>query len=48
MSQGFPKKKRFDLISQINRSSASISANLAEVLEDFCNFDQAILLYSTA
>ena len=30
MSQLFPKEERFDLVSQINRASASISANLAE------------------
>jgi four helix bundle protein len=41
MSQGFPKEERFDLISQINRSSASISANLAEGYGRSSNFDQA-------
>ena len=41
MSQGFPKEERFDLISQINRSSASISANLAEGSGRSSNFDQA-------
>jgi four helix bundle protein len=37
----FPKEERFELISQINRSSASISANLAEGSERASNFDQA-------
>lgn len=40
-SQLFPKEERFDLISQINRSSASISANLAEGSGRSLNFDQA-------
>lgn len=40
-SQLFPKEERFDLISQINRSSASISANLAEGSGRSSNFDQA-------
>ena len=31
MSRLFPNEERFDLTSQINRSSASISANIAEV-----------------
>jgi four helix bundle protein len=51
MSQGFPKEERFDLISQINRSSASISANLAEGSGRSSNFDQAHftnMSYSTA
>ena len=30
MSRLFPNEERFDLTSQINRSSASISANIAE------------------
>jgi four helix bundle protein len=51
MSQGFPKEERFDLISQINRSSASISANLAEGSGRASNLDQAHftnMSYSTA
>jgi four helix bundle protein len=51
MSQGFPKEERFDLISQINRSSASIAANLAEGSGRSSNFDQAHftnMSYSTA
>jgi four helix bundle protein len=40
MSQGFPKEERFDLISQINRSSV-YSANLAEGSGRSSNFDQA-------
>ena len=51
MSQGFPKEERFDLISQINRSSASILANLAEGSGRSSNFDQAHftnMSYSTA
>ncbi len=41
MSRLFPNEERFDLISQINRSSASISANLAEGSGRATNFDQA-------
>ena len=37
----FPKEERFELSSQINRSSASISANLAEGSGRASNFDQA-------
>lgn len=37
----FPKEERFELTSQINRSSASISANLAEGSGRASNFDQA-------
>jgi four helix bundle protein len=51
MSKEFPKEERFDLISQINRSSASISANLAEGSGRSSNFDQAHftnMSYSTA
>lgn len=41
MSSLFSKQERFDLISQINRASASISANLAEGSGRSSNFDQA-------
>jgi four helix bundle protein len=41
MSRLFPNEERFDLISQINRSSASISSNLAEGSGRASNFDQA-------
>jgi four helix bundle protein len=41
MSSLFPKEERFELISQINRSSASIAANLAEGSGRSSNFDQA-------
>ena len=40
-SRLFPNEERFELISQINRSSASISANLAEGSGRASNFDQA-------
>jgi four helix bundle protein len=40
-SRLFPRGERFELISQINRSSASISSNLAEGSGRASNFDQA-------
>ena len=40
-SRLFPNEESFELISQINRSSASISANLAEGSGRASNFDQA-------
>lgn len=47
----FPKEERFELVSQINRSSSSIAANLAEGSGRSSNFDQAHftnMSYSTA
>jgi len=41
LSQTFLKEERFELISQMNRSSASIAANLAEGSGRSSNFDQA-------
>ncbi|QBN19791.1 four helix bundle protein [Flavobacterium nackdongense] len=41
MSRSFPKEERFELTSQINRSSRSISTNLAEGSGRASNFDQA-------
>jgi four helix bundle protein len=41
MSRLFPNEERFDLTSQINRSSASISANIEEGSGRSSNFDQA-------
>ena len=41
ISRSFPKEERFELTSQINRSSASMSANLAEGSGRASNFDQA-------
>ena len=41
MSRTFPKEERFDLVSQINRSASSITANLAEGSGRASNLDQA-------
>jgi four helix bundle protein len=41
ISRTFPKEERFDLISQINRSASSITANLAEGSGRASNLDQA-------
>jgi len=41
LSRLFPKEERFELVSQINRSSSSIAANLAEGSGRSSNFDQA-------
>ena len=41
LSRLFPKDERFELVSQINRSSSSIAANLAEGSGRSSNFDQA-------
>lgn len=41
MSRFFPIEERFELISQINRASSSISANLAEGSGRSSNLDQA-------
>ncbi|WP_445749684.1 four helix bundle protein [Polaribacter sp.] len=41
MSRLFPKEERFELTSQINRCSSSISANLAEGSGRASNLDQA-------
>jgi four helix bundle protein len=41
LSRLFPNEERFELVSQVNRSSASISANLAEGSGRSSNFDQA-------
>lgn len=41
MSQSFPTDEKFELISQINRSSTSIAANLAEGSGRASNLDQA-------
>jgi four helix bundle protein len=50
LTRTFPNEERFELVSQINRSSASIAANLAEGSGRSSNFDQAHftnLSYST-
>ena len=41
LSRLFPKEERFELVNQINRSSSSISANLAEGSGRASNMDQA-------
>lgn len=41
LSRTFPKEERYELTSQINRSSSSISANLAEGSGKASNLDQA-------
>jgi four helix bundle protein len=41
LSRTFPKEERYQLTSQINRSSSSISANLAEGSGRASNLDQA-------
>ena len=41
ISRTFPKEERFDLVSQINRSASSITANLAEGSGRASNLDQA-------
>ncbi len=41
MSKSFPKEEQFILTNQINRSSSSISANLAEGSGRSSNLDQA-------
>lgn len=41
LSKTFPKEERYDLISQINRASSSMSSNLAEGSGRSSNLDQA-------
>ena len=41
LSKTFPKEERYDLISQINRTSSSMSSNLAEGSGRSSNLDQA-------
>lgn len=41
VSRTFPREERYELISQINRSSSSISTNLAEGSGRASNIDQA-------
>ena len=41
ISRTFPKEEKYELISQINRSSSSISTNLAEGSGRASNLDQA-------